>query len=396
MKKVFIAILIIPAFLTLNVKAVFAGSTQTDGQGSRPISLGGAFTAVADSPTAIYYNPAGLVQTKGVEAELSAFLIDPKNKYINASNGVTNSSGKLTLAPGIFMSCDALKPVVIGFGMYAPFARESDYGSDPAGGFTTSNALVMRVDYSVVGAFKVNEQLSLGGGFIMSEAKTNQTVQPIGYGSAVYVTDHLHGTGYGWLASALLKLTKYWNVGATYRSRMDIPEVGQRAQTGWSGEKNIKANIRYPDTLGIGITCKPDEKLTISADIDYNGWGYFKEVLTRVDGGPDTVTNVEAHDTVDYRAGIEYKPLKALGLRCGFMYIPGAVPSRNILPQKPDYHRTYAVTFGASTTLKNAEFILLYEYEWSDKWDVSDNAYGYNGRYEVRAQTFGFDVKFAF
>ncbi|MCX5750318.1 MAG: hypothetical protein NT099_01400, partial [Candidatus Saganbacteria bacterium] len=53
--------------------ALFAASLTDanlrDGIGVRALGMGGAFTAVADDPTAVFYNPAGLVSTSRFRLE---------------------------------------------------------------------------------------------------------------------------------------------------------------------------------------------------------------------------------------------------------------------------------------------------------------------------------------
>ena len=48
--------------------ADFAAAFLENGMGGRALGMGGAFTAVADDATALYWNPAGLVWRKGGEA----------------------------------------------------------------------------------------------------------------------------------------------------------------------------------------------------------------------------------------------------------------------------------------------------------------------------------------
>ena len=47
--------------------AKFAGAFMEDGGGARALGMGGAFTAVADDPSAAFWNPAGLSGRVGRE-----------------------------------------------------------------------------------------------------------------------------------------------------------------------------------------------------------------------------------------------------------------------------------------------------------------------------------------
>ncbi|MCK4359060.1 MAG: PorV/PorQ family protein [Candidatus Cloacimonetes bacterium] len=74
MKKIFIIIIIL-----LLPQILFAGRYASDfiiiGSGVRPLGMGGAFAAVADNGSAIYWNASGLAQIKEIEAEvMRAFL----------------------------------------------------------------------------------------------------------------------------------------------------------------------------------------------------------------------------------------------------------------------------------------------------------------------------------
>ena len=49
----------------------YAGSFLQLGVGARPLGMGGAFTAVSDGPTGLFWNPAGLAQAKGKQIAAS-------------------------------------------------------------------------------------------------------------------------------------------------------------------------------------------------------------------------------------------------------------------------------------------------------------------------------------
>jgi hypothetical protein len=53
---------------------VLNGSDLGMGVGARAIGMGGAFVAIADDPSATFWNPAGLTDLKGSQFSVSAYL----------------------------------------------------------------------------------------------------------------------------------------------------------------------------------------------------------------------------------------------------------------------------------------------------------------------------------
>ena len=51
--------------LLFTASTAFAGGFRLPEQGAKAMGMGFAFTAQADDPSAIYFNPAGLTQLKG-------------------------------------------------------------------------------------------------------------------------------------------------------------------------------------------------------------------------------------------------------------------------------------------------------------------------------------------
>jgi len=50
-------------------------------QGAKAVGMAGAFTAQADDPTAIFYNPAGITQLKGTQVSLGVSVIRPEMTF---------------------------------------------------------------------------------------------------------------------------------------------------------------------------------------------------------------------------------------------------------------------------------------------------------------------------
>ena len=83
MKKILILIYVL--YLVTNLSAGrYAGDFMVIGTGVRAAGMGGAFAAVADDGSSIYWNPAGLSQIKNMEIGLMrAFLYQGLAAYDN-------------------------------------------------------------------------------------------------------------------------------------------------------------------------------------------------------------------------------------------------------------------------------------------------------------------------
>ena len=75
--------------------------------GARGTALGGAFSAIADDPTALYWNPAGITQNKGtaVTASYSSMFAGLTHNFAGATFSV-GESNKLGISAVSFSSGD--------------------------------------------------------------------------------------------------------------------------------------------------------------------------------------------------------------------------------------------------------------------------------------------------
>lgn len=88
--------------------------------GCRALAIGGAFVGVADDPSAVFHNPAGLVyQEKAFNLSIDGFYISPTHEYVTPEGDTTQSQYKTAL-PQFFLTYRANERVTIGFGFYVP------------------------------------------------------------------------------------------------------------------------------------------------------------------------------------------------------------------------------------------------------------------------------------
>jgi long-chain fatty acid transport protein len=376
---------IVSFFAAVQVTSVYAGELSTSGQGSRAIGMGGAFTGVADDGSSIYYNPAGISQIDGTTVENGAVMLFPKITY--KSNGATQKCTKDVFGPSLFITHPLNDKFTFGFGMYSPYARDADFRGDPANGFYAQRAKILRVDYSPVISYKVSENFSIGGGLVIGCGQIDQSI-PTGLVSRI--KDKSDGTGYGGILGLLWKVDERTKIGATYRSRMTIEHEGDRTieASGVSTRSDSRADVHYPSSIGLGISHKLNEKLTLAADVDWYEWSYMNKITTKTDLWPDSTTYLKGDDSWDFRFGTEYKFSQDWTVRAGYAYVQGAIPNTHILPCKPDAD-SHEFNIGIGKKLGNWTIDLLYTYLFTEEEKPSNNIYGYNGEFNIAQHMIG-------
>ena len=78
---------------------ILAGGFQLNEHGAKPMGLGGAFTAIANDASAVYWNGAGLSYLEGTNFLLGAALIAPSTSF----RGVTPSVEKTSMKSQVFL-----------------------------------------------------------------------------------------------------------------------------------------------------------------------------------------------------------------------------------------------------------------------------------------------------
>ncbi len=372
---------------------VYAGGLSTPGQGSRALSMGGAFTAVADDGAAIYYNPAGMSQIDGTLIEAGIALLYPKITY-TMPNGAAENSTKSAIGPTLFITHRIADRFSAGLGIYTPYARDAEFSDDLANGFPSQQSKMVRTDFSMVISYKISNTVSMGGGLIIGYSQVDQSIPA---GPALRINDKMEGIGYGGIAGLLWRVNEYLKAGVTYRTRMSVDHDGERTMSagGIETKSNAQSVVRYPDSLGFGIALTPFENATLSLDADWYGWSSMDQVTVKTDIWPDSTTQLNSRNSLDVRVGAEYKLPEGWSLRGGYAYVQGAVPNTNIIPSQPDADGQ-EIDLGAGKKMGNWKIDLLYEYTVTREENASANIYGYNGKYNITQQAVGLTAAYRF
>ena len=116
--------LVTSAAIALAFPALSHGlGTRLPDQDADAIARGSAFTATADNPSAIYYNPAGITQLEGLQSRLGTYAIAlDVSVDLKAAGPAFDSRYGEQFVPSLFSTWKIPNSrFSIGLGTYAPF-----------------------------------------------------------------------------------------------------------------------------------------------------------------------------------------------------------------------------------------------------------------------------------
>ena len=337
-----------------------AGGFQIGEQGTKAMGMGNAFTAIADDPSAQWYNPAGSSFQSGTQIMTGADIIivpnlDFSTNALNPAHPArTSMKSKVLGVPHFYVSHSfENSPITLGVGVNSPFGLETDWpGNSP---FATSNTFsqIKLVNVNPNISWKINEHLAIAAGFDyvrLLKVRLNNSAQL------------LEGSGAdGWGGNvALLYRNDMIRFGVSYRSRVSLdinngtviggPALAALGAPGAVGATGIASTkVVLPDQVDVGFAYMPNEDWMLSLDIDWVNWSTFDNLdfhyapsalATALTGGTNFRTLPENwSSTIAIRAGVEWKYSPDISLRGGYTYDPTPVDDRFFNPGIPDRDR---------------------------------------------------------
>ncbi len=205
---------IVSALLVLlfTASTSFAAGFRIPEAGAKAMGMGFAFTAQADDPSAIYYNPAGLTQLKGNNIMVGATYVALERRGVHGDDAADRRRDRASESQ---KSLDFLIPnayythttsdgyIAYGVGIFSPFGLGQEYENKNTSIFRNQ---ITQIDLQTVVvnptiAFKINEYLSVGAGidYMYGEGETRKDARgpPA---QAISTIRHSSQTG-GWMAT---------------------------------------------------------------------------------------------------------------------------------------------------------------------------------------------------
>lgn len=396
--------------LSLSISAnLYAGGFQLNEHGARALAMGGAFTAVANDPSAIYWNGAGLSYLQGTNIVFGVSLIAPISSFRGVTPNVTKYRGKnLVFYPAHFFASHQLSDkFTVGLGFTTPFGLGTEWDENWIGKYLAVETSLQTFIVTPVIAYKPIESFSISAGFVYSFANVLITrkspLQPI-FASDAFV--HLEGDdmfAYGFNAGIMFKPTKCISIGASYHSEVNYKFEGMATSTGPDQvaaslpKGDITAELTTPQNIAGGIAVDLSEKFKISADFQYVGWSsYDKLEVVFTETGVVSSSPRLYDDSYIVRLGSSYKFNDQVTFMGGVYYDKNPVSTKYLNPTLPEADRIGLSCGIEAQIFENLSVQGSYLFIRGKQITISDSeeAYtpggsGFNGTYNTYANIFG-------
>ncbi len=393
-------LLLFAATLALIPSKAQAGANRIYDQGAAATGQSAAFVAQADDPSAIYYNPAGMTQLRGVQTYTGVLLAGGSTDFSNAGASATgNFDGSVLYPPPLNLYITAnlkdlgvtqLGDLSVGIGVLSPFGTLYRWPNN--GPFATARtfAALELIDFKPTLAYKLNDQLSVGLGAdvytfadFWGEGQTEDQLiaaGPLPPPPVISPGDQLEvngkGTAVGFNVSLLYTPFRndagkpLANVGLIYRSQAVLKLDGQLLVNGAVGA-DASTTLVIPQIITGGIALWPirdqDNELKLELDVDYTGWKSIRNRDIHLSTGTTIPVPLNWRSTFTIMIGTEYKWLRPrllpdweVALRGGYWFSETPIPDRTFDPAIPDSDN-HSISVGLGLLCKgNGRFFGLF------------------------------------
>ncbi|MGV7227555.1 MAG: OmpP1/FadL family transporter [Nitrospirales bacterium] len=369
------AILLLSVSSILFPSPLFAEGFRVIDQGAVATGQGGAFSAQADDPSALHYNPAGMTQLKGIQFSAGTLFIGGSIEFKSAlgPNVDGDLGGTIANPPPSTLFLTAHLPALglkdlpnwtVGIGVTSPFALKVEYPDDSLIAPISTQAALPLIDIKPTLAYKLNNYISIGGGLDIytfasflgeGQAELQQVAAPGNpFGIPAGTTLEANGTdtALGFNASVLWTPLRnpaekpLLNLGFVYRNGADLNLDGQFL-AGGALVADASTTIELPDVYTWAIAGWPirnaKHEWKIEVDVEYADWTDFKNLDLQLSNGAVIPNPRNYGDAWIFMVGTEFKILSPPALpkwdvsfRTGYLRSQTPVPSRDFDPSNPD------------------------------------------------------------
>lgn len=384
------------------------------------MGMAGAFTGLANDPSAVYYNPAGIASLSGTRFSGGLTLIKPYASFRGPSPSINETELEEAYFNPInfYVTHQIADGLTVGLGVNNPYGLGTTWEDENwVGKYLAVETELVTFFVTPVIAYQISDELSIGGGisFAYGDVLIKRKLQFGQFaGDGDFQIDG-DATAWSYTLGILYKPSEQLSLGVNVRGEAKFEFDGNaevEAPSQFDGNLPTGAAegpLTTPLNLTVGFAYMPQDDLTITGDFQYVGWSsYDKLEFTftdyEVDGEPYVSTNIrDFDDGFIARLGAEYNLNDKWSLRTGILYDNNPIKEEKLDPTLPDADRIgfnigagYNITENLSVDL--AYFFLRFNEREVDNSheDYLQGHTPFNGVYNATAHLLGMNISYNF
>ena len=399
--------------------AAGSGVIKLDLADAGPVGKGSAFVGEANRASAVYYNPAGIVQL-GTELSVGVTALQPRITAHPSAGNKIQARKNVFLFPHLYFTTPVVQDkFYIGLGENSNWGAGNEWAEDSPATFTRYSMIhneFENKDFMLVGAYKVNDQLSIAIGADNDDSKIEKR-KKLSQANGVDGDSQLKAkdNAWGFRVATLYKVNERHQFGLMYKSPIHHTYKGkqyfgnlntsstfgagvsyQSVFGGTSFETKVTYKLVLPQLVVLGYSYKPTNKWTLNADLEWQDWSSTKHSIISfpdVDATQASILATNNPQSRDWKStwggalGAEYAFSDQMRLRGGYVYHQSPIGQDTWDTAFPDAN-SHSITTGLGYDLsKNLTVDLAYVgslYETRKINNNVDSGFGanFNGKYK--------------
>ncbi len=399
------------ALISLAASAtLFAGGYKIPETSLNAMALSAAYVANAHGADASYYNPANMAFENTHAMEIDATYIGlgaiDYDGSVGSSDMTASSKSETFLVPSLHYISPKLGDFTLGLSIVVPGGLSKRWDDQPARTYAREFTLQV-VEVNPTFAYKINDTVAIGGG--LRVLHSSGIVQSQSTASRDLTGDSID---FGYNLALSYKPTPAVSVAATYRSNVDLTEVGTAKlyfpdNADYGGTKlfdgDAEVAVPLPAVLSLAAAYTFENRTTVEFVYERAFWSAYKEldfdyetsigVLTPTFDDP---IEKEWKDSNTFRIGVtqQYEQWTAMA---GVAYDETPVPEKTLNFELPDSNAWIVSMGGRYQVDANWNVGLAGLIDMKSDRSVSNNNNGIDGEFtNARAYLITLGVEYTF
>jgi len=383
--------------LTVSPVALFGSATRIGFKDADATMRGNAFAATADTPAAVYYNPAGLTQLEGQSFSATAYVIQLDTDFSGPA-GTAKMKRKDNVIPQFYYAyAPEGKNYAFGLGGYSPFGLSTDWGSSSVLSPLTTKAEQKTYSLAAVGAVQITPTLSIGAGPVLQRSETKLSrmvlVAPATFREYTFDGD---GNALGFNAGIRWQPSPEHAFGLSYQHHYTIKLDGTAGVAGAVPTQPASTDFVFPEVIIAGYSYRPAPGWNIELNLDWTNWDRVNSLSIDAPAPLSVSQPFNWKSGFFYDLGVTRTFNNGFSVSGGYTYAENSIPDSTFTPAIPDSNR-HLFALGGNYRTGGLKLSLTYQFGYSPDRTVSGSPFGLaDGTYRNRTHAIAASVDYKF